>query len=146
MTETTAGRSALVSVEGEDRVTFDRSLTVGRHPFNDLVLGHPRISARHAVIEWDPGGWHLADLGSRNGTAVNDRRIDARKALRAGDVVRFGGVSAWRVETLAEPVGGAIALIENVASARCTPVRTDRFLVGTAEPCDLVVAEWLRAS
>ncbi len=142
-TEPTGGRSSLISLEGGDRVTFDRSLTVGRHPFNGLVLGHPRVSARHAVLEWEPGGWHLRDLGSRNGTTVNDRKFGARRALKAGDVVRFGGVSAWRIEALVEPHGGAIALVENAASSRCVPVLADRFLVGTAPPCDLVVAEWL---
>ncbi len=138
-------RSALVSLDGDDRVSFDRSLSVGRHPLNDMILGHARISSRHAVIEWQASVWRIRDLGSRNGTSVNGRRIQQWRRLKTGDVLRFAGVSAWRVDCLAEPqqLGGAIAMVELADSARRLPVRSDRFLVGTAAPCDLRVPEWL---
>ena len=42
-------------------------------------------------------GPRVEDLGSRNGTFVNDHRIDGTSTLRAGDVVRFGN-TVWTVE------------------------------------------------
>ncbi len=142
------GVSVLVSLEGEDRFTFRRSLTIGRHPFNELVLGHTQISAKHAVLELDPDGWRIHDLGSSNGTTVNNRGFRGGQLLKEGDVLRFGGVSAWRVEALAIPdaMDGAVAMLEHSASARRTPVFSDRFLIGTGPPCDLVVPEWLAGS
>ena len=91
----------------ERRLEFTGAVTVGRSPLNDLVLEHPRVSGRHASIDWDGSAWRLRDLGSRNGTSVNRRRITAPKRLREGDVVRFAGESAWTVERLAAGPGPA---------------------------------------
>ncbi len=137
--------STITAKGGSDQVTFDRSLTVGRHPFNGMVLSNPRISGRHAIVEWDAGGWRVVDLGSRNGTSVNRRRIHGTKALHEGDVICFGGVSTWSVDRLADPgqQATAIAIVENTASGRSAPMVNDRFLIGTGAPCDLVVPEWL---
>lgn len=86
-------------------IEFNGAITVGRHPVNDLVLHEPRVSSRHASIDWDGSSWRLRDLGSRNGTSVNRRRLQQPKRLRAGDVVRFAGSSTWRVERLAPGPG-----------------------------------------
>jgi len=94
--------SVLTGEDGQ-RVLFDRALGIGRHPSNDLVLSHPEVSGYHALIEWEPRGWRLLDLGSSNGTTVNGRRIQGPKILSIGDVIRLGGVSAWKVVALAEP-------------------------------------------
>jgi len=137
--------SALVSLEAPDQIEFTDSLTIGRHPLNKLVLGHARISSRHASIEWTDRGWRIRDLGSRNGTSIDGKKFDGSRSLRAGHVIRFGGVSSWKVETLVEPSVGveAIAFVENTASSRRFPVECDRFLIGTGPPCDLVIEEWL---
>lgn len=47
-------------------------------------------SARHARIEPQPDGLRIEDLGSTNGTFVNDSRITDPRRLSAGDVVRIG--------------------------------------------------------
>jgi hypothetical protein len=135
----------LVSQDGADRVEFGASLTVGRHPFNELVLGHPRISARHATLEWNPEGWVLRDLGSSNGTTVNGHRIVAQHSVVEGDRIRFGEVSTWLVARLTPPAAepAALAVVEFTASSRCVSVFSDRFLIGTGPPCDLVVREWV---
>jgi len=54
----------------------------------------PSVSRRHAQILMRKGEWLLEDLGSTNGTRVNDRRLgkDERVALRHGDEVHFGEV------------------------------------------------------
>lgn len=136
--------SVLRSRDGHDRVSFSRSLSVGRHPDNALVLGDPEVSGRHAILECGSGGWVLLDLGSRNGTSVNRRRINTRKTIREGDLIRYGGVSAWFVEQLAPPPRdvGAYAFVENVHSGRRVPLKHDRLVLGVASPAEVVVPEW----
>lgn len=138
-------RSRLACTDSNEHVEFSRSLAIGRDPRNDLVLGQRQVSGRHAVLVWREGGWRIRDLGSRNGTTVNGRRIHDWQSVRIGDVLRFGGESSWRVEMLVEPghVEAAIAFVEDLASDRWLPMCSDRFLVGTGDPCDLVVPEWL---
>ncbi len=66
--------------------------TIGRHPHNDIVIGHLAVSARHAAIaRGDDGAATLEDIGSSNGTFVNGRRI-ARAVLADGDKVTIANV------------------------------------------------------
>ncbi|MHC5003735.1 MAG: ATPase, T2SS/T4P/T4SS family [Planctomycetota bacterium] len=65
-------------------------ITVGRHPDNVLVLPDDRASRRHCVIEPHNGGFRVRDLGSSNGTKLNDRKVK-EEVLDNGDVVRIGG-------------------------------------------------------
>lgn len=63
---------------------------IGRDPACGVCLAHESVSRRHAGIERVPdGGYHVIDLGSRNGTAVNGVRVPAA-VLRDGDRVRVG--------------------------------------------------------
>ena len=111
--------SELVSLDDSLRITFDGALTVGRHSLNDLVIDHPRISSRHAALEWIGLRWRIRDLGSRNGTSVNKRCIRAPRDIREGDVIRFAGLSAWRVEVLGIPSKvDAFRSTETVASKK----------------------------
>jgi len=99
-------RSRLVEEGGDQVAEFDGALRVGRHPLNDLAVEHPRISSHHAAIEWDGEGWRLVDLGSRNGTSLNRRRLRGSRRLKEGDRIRFASVSGWRVERLVPPSAG----------------------------------------
>jgi S-DNA-T family DNA segregation ATPase FtsK/SpoIIIE len=49
------------------------AVTIGRDPSCQLVLRDPDVSRRHALISRDLRGWHVQDLGSRNGTKICDR-------------------------------------------------------------------------
>ena len=63
--------------------------TVGRSRENDIVVGDSNVSRQHAEILQEAGGYWVVDLGSTNGTQVNDKRID-RVRLLPGDRVVFG--------------------------------------------------------
>jgi hypothetical protein len=65
---------------------------LGRASQNTIVLDGTFVSAEHAVIFQRDGGWWLADRGSTNGTAVNDRQVQGEIGLRPGDVVAIGDV------------------------------------------------------
>jgi len=56
-----------------------------------VALSDSSISRRHAEVRRDNGAWVMNDLGSANGTYVNNKRIDAAVALRSGDKIRMGG-------------------------------------------------------
>lgn len=62
-----------------------------------LEIDHPTTSSRHAVVHAAarPGRLKVEDLGSTNGTFVNERRLEngERRALEPGDTLRFGGFS-----------------------------------------------------
>jgi adenylate cyclase len=45
--------------------------TIGRHASNDVVIDHPWISRRHAELYRDGDRWRVKDLGSLNGTQIN---------------------------------------------------------------------------
>jgi pSer/pThr/pTyr-binding forkhead associated (FHA) protein len=49
------------------------------------------VSRRHCRIEWRHGVPVVEDLGSRNGTDVNGKQIDAPHALADGDLLELGG-------------------------------------------------------
>lgn len=73
----------------------DRPIGIGRHPDNDIAINDDLASRFHCVIEpvqANGGGqtWKVRDLGSRNGTRVNNEKI-ADAALMPGDQIRVGG-------------------------------------------------------
>jgi hypothetical protein len=66
-------------------------LTIGRAEDNDVALSKDEFaSAHHARIESQRDGVWVLDLTSTNGTFVNGKRLDGRRALKEGDVVRIG--------------------------------------------------------
>jgi hypothetical protein len=64
-------------------------LVVGRGAV-DVVIDDPFASDRHLRLSIDAGRLLVEDLGSTNGTLVNDRRIDTPTALSRGDSIRVG--------------------------------------------------------
>jgi sigma-B regulation protein RsbU (phosphoserine phosphatase) len=65
---------------------------IGRDIESDFCVPHKTVSREHALIEVDMSGERvfLTDLGSRNGTTVNNKNLDKRIALRLGDIIMFG--------------------------------------------------------
>jgi serine phosphatase RsbU (regulator of sigma subunit) len=67
---------------------------IGRLPDCPIPISHPTASGRHAVIHGEGGKFVLEDIGSRNGTFVNEQRIAGRVKLSHDDAIRFGQASA----------------------------------------------------
>lgn len=62
----------------------------------DIPVAHGTTSTTHASIECDVHQMTLVDLGSTNGTFLNEEAVgpQGRRGLRDGDKVRFGAFSA----------------------------------------------------
>lgn len=77
----------VVDSDAEGRVLELRGETtiIGRNPDCDIVLDNDTVSKKHARIRRDGHGFVIADMGSRNHTWVNGRRITAQVALNDGD-------------------------------------------------------------
>jgi hypothetical protein len=65
---------------------------IGRADEADVMLDDSFVSSAHAEVVRVDGAWLLVDLGSTNGTLLNDAPIGDRAKVRAGDRLRIGGV------------------------------------------------------
>ena len=84
-------RIAAITGKLEDTVISmnDGPVVIGRQAGATLKIGNASVSRRHAVIEKEGDRFVIADLGSRNGTFVNDMPV-RRRELQHGDRVRIG--------------------------------------------------------
>ena len=95
----TASALALFGVQagprsGEEIAVRSPVLTIGKGSQNDIVLADDSISTTHARLEYATGYWRITDLGSTNGTFVDDTRLapDVPTPVGYGAQVRLGGV------------------------------------------------------
>ena len=80
------------TAQGTKRLKLGKSpVTIGRQPDNALVLPDELTSRHHCVIEPWNGGFRVRDLGSSNGTKLNDEKV-ATDFLDNGDVVKIGQI------------------------------------------------------
>ncbi|MHB1843889.1 MAG: diguanylate cyclase [Deltaproteobacteria bacterium] len=90
-----AGSSCLVVIYGPDLghryELTDPEFTIGRDIGNQITVDLDNISRRHARLTQRDGKVFLADLGSTNGTFLNDEEIRGEVPLRSGDLVKIGG-------------------------------------------------------
>ena len=97
----------LTVLDGELRgrcVRLDRPVAVGSNRESDLHLRDAAVSWNHARLRLDGDRVVVEDLGSANGTFVNDRSVE-RAQLRVGDHLRVGS-TRLRVEDGGGSEGG----------------------------------------
>ena len=70
----------------------DAPVVIGRVADCELRLDDPMVSRKHARIERRDGRWRIVDLGSHNGTRLNNAAVK-EQSLRDGDVVGIGPFS-----------------------------------------------------
>ena len=64
--------------------------TAGRHPDSDIFLDDVTVSRRHAELERTTDGYIVRDVGSLNGTYLNQRLIEGDMPLSNGDELQVG--------------------------------------------------------
>lgn len=75
-----------------ERIEADPAVVIGRSTDCDVVVNDTYLSSRHARLATDDGELTLEDLGSTNGSYVNQELVRGRVQLRRGDVVQLGGL------------------------------------------------------
>src|SRR5437868_3944049 len=90
------------SLEGEEIELSADPQTVGRGASCNIKIADAGISSKHAKIWCEDGAFFLMDLGSTNGTFLNDREMD-REQLSDGDTITFGETKARFVADKPKP-------------------------------------------
>lgn len=133
----------IVSIDGvvikEVQLTKDRT-SLGRRPYNDIVIDNLAVSGEHAVLQMTGNEVYLEDLNSTNGTYVNGKAIKKR-LLQNSDLVEIGKYKIKYVNEAAapdyektmviKPASAALAALAAAGGApAAAPVTADAASVG----------------
>ncbi|MFO1518544.1 MAG: PEGA domain-containing protein [bacterium] len=81
-------------------LTHQKEISIGRANVNSIVLEDNSVSRSHSVIHEVDGKYFVKDVGSRNGTFVNEKKIQEDFLLKHGDRIKVG---IYVLKFLAEP-------------------------------------------
>ncbi|MGH9755528.1 MAG: DUF3616 domain-containing protein [Blastocatellia bacterium] len=111
-----------------DGSVMERDLTrnevaIGKGPQNDIILPDPSVSSAHAVIRFEDGAYKISDLGSRNGTSVNEARLGAEpRAIQHGDLIKMGHCAlTFRLKDAGDPLSAPQRTVIMAATAAPLP-------------------------
>jgi hypothetical protein len=128
----------IVSIDGvvikEFQLTKDRT-TLGRRPYNDIVIDNLAVSGEHAAVQMVGGEVYLEDLNSTNGSYVNGKSIK-KQLLQNNDTVEVG---KYKIRFVNETAGAALdktAAMQPAATAAVMPPASAPAPVAEA-PADL---------
>jgi hypothetical protein len=112
--------------------------SIGRSHDGELVVLASSVSREHAELKQADSGWHLRDLGSRNGTFVDKTRVQGRAPLQGRALLKIGDVALWFLaEVIHEPVADASLATATAAGGlvryNLTPGSVELCLVGTGD-------------
>ncbi|MBZ0288516.1 MAG: FHA domain-containing protein [Anaerolineae bacterium] len=131
-------------------LTEGATASIGRLETNDIMIPEQHVSRQHAVINYRDGIFMITDLGSANGTFVNDRQLDDAYPLASGDEIRlyvpvltFSAVVTLEDERLAQESGTFITATTSTGKGKLIvttgpqegdviPLLLDRVTVGRA--------------
>src|SRR5829696_3286653 len=112
----------IVSIDGvvikEVQLTKDRT-TLGRRPYNDIVIDNLAVSGEHAVLQMSGNDVYLEDLNSTNGTYVNGKAVK-KQLLQNSDTVEIG---KYKIKYINEAAGPSFekTMILKAGAAGLTP-------------------------
>lgn len=112
--------------------------SIGRNHEGELVVLASSVSREHAELRKTDNGWHVRDLGSRNGTFVDGVRAQGRVNLNERSVVKIGDVALWFLaEVVHEPVAPPSMATASAGGGlvrfNMTPGDVELCLVGTTD-------------
>lgn len=114
-------------------------LLIGRAPSNDIVVTDDQVSWHHAAVWAERGKVFVRDMGSKNGTLRNGQRIRGAEPIESGDTVTLGPNTRVVVQDGASISMFRSLLIEDIDSGVRTPLRSDRFHIGSGHDADLLI-------
>jgi len=83
-------RLILQTAEGQQAIELRPVNSLGRHPNNSIQLLDKIVSKEHCIIELRGTQYVLRDLGSLNGTFINNERVRGEAPLKHGDEISLG--------------------------------------------------------
>lgn len=108
-------RIRVITGEGAapQEIIIGNTASIGRTADNTICLaGNPRVSRQHSLLRCFNGvQYQLMDLGSRNGTYVNDRRVVTPVTLEQGAIIRISGTEL-HFETFEEEKADASGIVD----------------------------------
>ncbi|MCX7239452.1 MAG: FHA domain-containing protein [Burkholderiales bacterium] len=119
----------------EVQLTKDKT-TLGRRPYNDVVIDNLAVSGEHAALQMVGGEVFLEDLNSTNGTYVNGKAIK-RQQLQNGDVAEIG---KYRIKFVGDSAGEdfdktmVVKAMPSAAAAAPSPVAAPAPMPAPAAP------------
>ena len=90
--------AALVDLWGRPHQLDPRTLIGRQIEQHGLAVLEPSVSRHHAHLVFDDGAWMLRDLGSANGTFLDDKLVEAPMRVTTGQRVRFGHIAFYMLE------------------------------------------------
>ncbi|MBE7939438.1 MULTISPECIES: FHA domain-containing protein [Ramlibacter] len=94
----------IVSIDGvvikEVQLTKDRT-TLGRRPYNDVVIDNLAVSGEHAVLQMSGNEVYIEDLNSTNGTYINGKAVK-KQLLQNNDTIEVG---KYKIKFMTEQPG-----------------------------------------
>lgn len=108
-------------------VSIEVPFRIGRLEGFDLCLPSPNVSALHAEILEEDGELWLYDLGSTNGTFVNQERVRVKTQLRDNDTIVFGNRKFRLIQSTSSALGTRQAMATDADCAVSTETPEERF-------------------
>ncbi|HSD88762.1 MAG TPA: FHA domain-containing protein [Kofleriaceae bacterium] len=114
----TPTQGALIDIWGRPHQLDARSRVGRQIEQGGVAVLEPSVSRSHAELALENNKWTIRDLGSANGTFVDDKLVEVPTVLQSGDRIRFGHIGFY--------------LTDNIASL--PPPRTSRTVTTTIRP------------
>lgn len=151
----------LVDQNNGSIIDIDRwETSIGKSKSNDIVLPMPNVSRFHAVIAKKRKEWVITDTFSKTGIEVNGEKIEARRVIEDGDIIKIGSIplkfqcaeavsaqnktrmrSAASELNSAQPSGNiAYAVLVDVKTHRPIYLRKKDVLIGRGADADIQIA------
>ena len=83
-------------------------MTLGRRPYNDIVVDNLAVSGEHAALQVIGHEYFIEDLNSTNGTFINEQKIK-RQILKNGDTIEIGKYAIKYVQNGENPLSTALS-------------------------------------
>ncbi len=92
--------AALIDLWGRPHRLDPRTIIGRQVEGTGLAILEPSVSRHHAHVTLDGDVWTLRDLGSANGTYLDDKLIEAPLPIKDGDRVRFGHIAFYFINDI----------------------------------------------
>ena len=128
----------IVSLDGvvikEVQLSKDRT-SLGRRPYNDIVIDNLAVSGEHAVLQMSGNEVYVEDLNSTNGTYVNGKTVK-KQLLQNGDSVEIG---KYRIQYAGE--AGSAEPVRVAPAGAALAGASIKVLSGSASGCEVALVK-----